>query len=173
MCGSGTLPIEAAWLALWPARPDAQAVRLSGLDGLRRRPVGGAARPGPPRRGQTTAGRPSSAPTSRGDAVAFSTTNARAAGIGHLLKFAVRDVRDFQPPDGPPGVLMCNPPYGERIGEEKEWRGLYRTLGEVFRQRRRGWPGFCVHRQPPPGGSGHDSRRRDATVQRQDPLPTP
>src|SRR5262249_41006335 len=67
---------------------------------------------------------------------------ARSAGIGHLLHFEVRDVRDFRPPDGPPGVVLCNPPYGERLGEEKELRGLYRTLGEVFARRCRGWAAF-------------------------------
>jgi len=78
----------------------------------------------------------------RGDAVAFSQGNARAAGVGHLLHFERRDVRDFRPPDGPPGVLLCNPPYGERIGEEKELRGLYRTLGAVLRERCGGWQAF-------------------------------
>lgn len=46
---------------------------------------------------------------------------------------------DFRPPPGPPGILICNPPYGERIGEEKELRGLYRTIGEVFRAHCPGW----------------------------------
>jgi putative N6-adenine-specific DNA methylase len=36
-------------------------------------------------------------------------------------------------------VLLCNPPYGERLGEEASLRGLYRLLGEVFAQRCRGW----------------------------------
>jgi putative N6-adenine-specific DNA methylase len=78
----------------------------------------------------------------RRDAISFSISNARAAGIGRLAHFAVRDVRDFQPPDGPPGVLVCNPPYGERIGEEKELLPLYRTMGEVFRERCSGWRVF-------------------------------
>jgi putative N6-adenine-specific DNA methylase len=47
-------------------------------------------------------------------------------------------VCSFKPPPGPPGTLICNPPYGERIGEEKDLRALYRTLGEVFR-RCHGW----------------------------------
>jgi putative N6-adenine-specific DNA methylase len=75
----------------------------------------------------------------RGDAVAFAIDNARAAGIGHLLRFHKRGVRDFEPPEGPPGVIVCNPPYGERIGEEKDLRGLYQLLGEVFSRRCRGW----------------------------------
>src|SRR5262249_61036445 len=74
----------------------------------------------------------------RKDAVVFAQTNARAAGIGHLLKFERKDVRDFRPPAGS-GTLICNPPYGERIGEEKELRGLYPTLGEVLRERCSGW----------------------------------
>jgi putative N6-adenine-specific DNA methylase len=75
----------------------------------------------------------------RGDAVAFATRNARAAGIGHLLRFARRDLRDLELPEGPPGVIVCNPPYGERLGEERELVGLYRLLGEVFRERCPGW----------------------------------
>src|SRR5262249_41143280 len=77
----------------------------------------------------------------RGDAISFSETNARAAGVGHLLPFEVKDVANFRPPNGPPGVIVCNPPYGERIGEEKELRSLYRTLGEVFAQCP-GWRAF-------------------------------
>ena len=62
--------------------------------------------------------------------------------MGHLLTFAVRDLVDVRPPDGPPGVLICNPPYGERIGEEKELRRLYRTMGEVLGEHFRGWQAF-------------------------------
>jgi putative N6-adenine-specific DNA methylase len=54
------------------------------------------------------------------------------------LCFERRDVRDLQLPEGPPGVIVCNPPYGERLGEERELVGLYRLLGEVFR-RSAGW----------------------------------
>jgi 23S rRNA (guanine2445-N2)-methyltransferase len=55
-----------------------------------------------------------------------------------MVPFARADVRDFRPPDGTPGTLVCNPPYGERIGDEDELRDLYETLGEVFR-RLPGW----------------------------------
>ncbi len=75
----------------------------------------------------------------RRDAVQFAHGNARAAGIGHLLRFEVKNVHHFEPPAGPPGTILCNPPYGERIGEERELKSLYRTLGEVLRERCRGW----------------------------------
>jgi 23S rRNA G2445 N2-methylase RlmL len=37
---------------------------------------------------------------------------------------------------------VCNPPYGVRIGEEKELRTLYRTLGEVLHEHCSGWSAF-------------------------------
>jgi putative N6-adenine-specific DNA methylase len=37
---------------------------------------------------------------------------------------------------------VCNPPYGERIGEEKELRDLYQTLGQVLQQYCVGWTAF-------------------------------
>ncbi len=40
--------------------------------------------------------------------------------------------------------MVCNPPYGERIGEEKELRTLYRTLGQVLRERCSGWSAFVL-----------------------------
>ncbi|MFM7151482.1 MAG: RNA methyltransferase, partial [Gemmataceae bacterium] len=63
----------------------------------------------------------------------------RDAGIGNPLRFHRKNLRDLQLPEGPPGVLICNPPYGERIGEEKDLIPLYRMLGEVFRERAAGW----------------------------------
>jgi 23S rRNA G2445 N2-methylase RlmL len=36
---------------------------------------------------------------------------------------------------------LCNPPYGERIGDERELRSLYRTMGQVF-GRSAGWRVF-------------------------------
>src|SRR5262249_12023614 len=70
----------------------------------------------------------------RRDAGQCAAPNARTAGLGKLVPFSRADVRDFRPPDGPPGTLLVNPPYGERIGDERGLVDLYRTLGEVFRR---------------------------------------
>jgi putative N6-adenine-specific DNA methylase len=139
LCGSGTLAIEAAWVAL--RRPPGLTRRHFGFMGWPDFDMGlWAELRDEARRG---VGRSLPAPVVgtdlRRDAVQFSATNARAAGIGHLLHFEQRDVRDFQPPEGPPGTLICNPPYGERIGEERELAALYRSLGVVFRTRCPGW----------------------------------
>ena len=51
-------------------------------------------------------------------------------------------MKDASPPDGQPGTIICNPPYGDRIGDEKELVGLYRKLGEVFTAHWSGWRAF-------------------------------
>jgi putative N6-adenine-specific DNA methylase len=148
LCGSGTLPIEAAWIAL--RRPPGLTRKRFGFQGwmdfdiqlwtsLRDEARSGVGRALPA---------PIVASDVRGDAVSFGINNARAAGIGHLLRFHKLDVRDFQPPPGPPGVILCNPPYGERIGEEKNLYGLYRLLGEVFTQRCANWTAFVFTGNP-------------------------
>jgi len=142
MCGSGTLPIEAAWIAL--RRPPGLTRKHFGFQGwmdydvklwagLRDEARRGVLKKLPP---------PVSGSDIRKDAVVFSRGNARAAGIGHLIDFEVCDVSDFQPPAGPSGTIICNPPYGERIGEEKDLKPLYRTLGEVLQKRCSGWTAF-------------------------------
>lgn len=139
MCGSGTFCVEAAWMAL--RRPPGLTRKHFGFMGWMNYDVALWTR----QRDEARSGvgkalaHPILGFDVRRDAVQFARDNARAAGIGNLLRFDVRDVRDFVPPPGPPGVLICNPPYGERLGEEREWAGLYRTLGEVFRARCPGW----------------------------------
>lgn len=147
LCGSGTLPIEAAWLAL--RRPPGLTRKRFGFQGwmdydvelwttLRDEARRGVLRSLP---------LPILGSDERGDAVSFAINNARAAGIGHILRFDKRGVCDFQPP-GPPGVIVCNPPYGERIGEERNLFGLYKLLGEVFSQRCSGWTAFVFTGNP-------------------------
>ncbi|MGH9678174.1 MAG: THUMP domain-containing class I SAM-dependent RNA methyltransferase, partial [Candidatus Acidiferrum sp.] len=112
LCGSGTIPIESAWLAL--RRPPGLTRRRFGFQGWLNYDV----RLWTAVRDEARAGVLRELPSPiigsdiRGDAVAFSIDNARSAGIGHLLRFDKRDVRDFHPPVGSGGVLLCNPPYG-------------------------------------------------------------
>jgi putative N6-adenine-specific DNA methylase len=143
MCGSGTLCIEAAWLAL--KRPPGLTRKRFGFMGWMDFDIKLWTQVRDEARRGVLTRLPAAILGSdqRSDAVSFSLGNARAAGIGHLLKFERRDLADFQPPDGPPGILICNPPYGERIGDEKELRPLYRLLGEVAQKRCEGWT-LCV-----------------------------
>jgi putative N6-adenine-specific DNA methylase len=147
LCGSGTLPIEATWIAL--RRPPGLTRKRFGFQGWMDYDVRlWTELRDEARRGVFKALKaPVAGSDARGDAVSFAQTNARAAGVGHLVHFERKDVRDFTPP-GPAGVILCNPPYGERIGEEKELRGLYETLGDVFRERCAGWRCFVFTGNP-------------------------
>lgn len=139
MCGSGTLGIEAAWLAL--ERPPGLTRRRFGFQGWLDFDIElWTALRDEARRG---VGKQLPAPIlgfdARRDAIQFALGNARAAGVGHLLKFELSELRSFQPPSGPPGWILTNPPYGERIGEERELRSLYEALGQILRERCQGW----------------------------------
>jgi len=138
MCGSGSLAIEAAWIAL--RRPPGLTRKHFGFMGWLDFDVAEWTAIRNEARDQVLKKLPAFVGGSdvRADAVEHARANARAAGIGHLLTFERRDVNDFHPPDGPPGVVICNPPYGERIGDERDLRALYRRMGEVFAERCRG-----------------------------------
>lgn len=142
LCGSGTLCIEAAWIALH--RPPGLTRRHFGFMGWMDFDVALWTGLRDQARQQVLAKLPHAILGSdlRRDAVSFAGGNARAAGIGNLLQFDIRDVHDFRPPEGPPGILLTNPPYGERLGDEKDLRALYRTMGGVFRKNCRGWKVF-------------------------------
>lgn len=59
------------------------------------------------------------------------------------IRFEQRAFEDFALPEGtPPGVLLVNPPYGERLGEEEELKALYKLMGDSFKQKLKGWNCF-------------------------------
>jgi len=135
MCGSGTFVIEAAEIAagLKPGRDrDFAFEELATFDParwemLRKTAAGTEARPwfyGSDRdAGAITAAR----------------ANAARAGVDHLTHFAQAAVSDIAPPEGSPGLVVCNPPYGARIGEKKPLFGLYGALGKALLARFSGW----------------------------------
>jgi putative N6-adenine-specific DNA methylase len=139
MCGSGTFLIEGAWLAT--DRPPGLTRKWFGFMGWLDfdRPLWNAIRD--EARCRLTASLPTPLRGSdvRTDAIQFARQNAKAAGVGHLVTFERQELKAVRPPSEVPGVLICNPPYGERLGEEKELRGLYRSLGEVVGAH---WPGW-------------------------------
>jgi len=73
--------------------------------------------------------------------------NATAAGVAPWIALQVGDCRDFQPPPGP-GVLVCNPPYGERIGEADALEELYADLGAMVKERCSGWTLWLLSGNP-------------------------
>lgn len=72
-------------------------------------------------------------------AIRMSRENAVRAGVEGFTDFVQGDVRDLMPPQGPPGLVIINPPYGTRIGEKRGLNALHAGLGYVLRTRFQGW----------------------------------
>jgi putative N6-adenine-specific DNA methylase len=140
LCGSGTFCVEGAWIA------------LNRAPGLTRnwfafqgwidfdRPLWNAIRDDARRAVHKELSAPIIGSDVHPGALELARANARSAGIGHAIEFLRRDIRAARPPEGSaPGVVICNPPYGERIGEEKEWFGLYAAIGQTVDEHFPGW----------------------------------
>lgn len=135
MCGSGTFVIEAAEMAmgLMPGRARSFAFeKLSNFDVASWDTLKKAA---PVR---DTALRYYGSDRDAG-AIRASTANAERAGVAGITSFQCHAVSDLQRPDGPPGLVMVNPPYGARIGDRKLLFALYGALGKTLTERFRGW----------------------------------
>jgi putative N6-adenine-specific DNA methylase len=131
LCGSGTFCVEAAWLAL--NRPPGLTRKWFALQGWSDfdRELWNAVRDDARAGVRTDLPAPICGSDVHRGALDLARQNAKAAGVGHLVKLDVCDVRAARPPCAEPGIVLVNPPYGERIGEEDEWKPLYRALGET------------------------------------------
>jgi putative N6-adenine-specific DNA methylase len=69
--------------------------------------------------------------------------NAQQCGLADKVKFTQTELSQVEAP-ADSGVIICNPPYGERIGDAKELGDFYKLLGDVFKQRFKGWTAFVL-----------------------------
>lgn len=129
MCGSGTIPIEAALLArgmapgalrrfAFEAWPGHDAARFAELRGRARTPR----RQAPP----------IVARDRNAGAIAAARANAERAGVDDAIHFEVAPLSSAAPPT-PLGLLLTNPPYGARIRGGPDLRDLYASLGKLAR----------------------------------------
>lgn len=65
-------------------------------------------------------------------AVALAEKNAKLAGVADTVKVFRQDARKISA-DGRRGTIVCNPPYGERLGTMGEVEQLYKEIGVRFR----------------------------------------
>ncbi len=144
MCGSGTFLIEAAEIAvdLQPGRSRGFAFeQLASFDQAAFEAL---------KRGAPKATDLKFYGSDRdAGAIKMSRDNADRAGVGPLIDFQTHGAGELQPPEGPPGLVMVNPPYGGRIGNKKLLYPLYGTLGETLKTRFRGWRVGLVTSEPP------------------------
>lgn len=137
MCGSGTFVIEAAELAagLAPGRSRCFAFEhLAGFDPAAWAAMRAAAVSGTGQGGALFMGSDRDA-----GAVRMARANAERAGVAAACRFEMRPVSDLQRPEGPPGLVIVNPPYGARIGERKLLFALHGAFGKVLLDRFAGW----------------------------------
>lgn len=71
--------------------------------------------------------------------IGFAKDNATRAGVHDICHFAPHPLSAIKRPEGPPGLVMVNPPYGARVGKKKDLFALYQSFGDVMRDRFTGW----------------------------------
>ena len=142
MCGSGTLPIEAAMIAAdiapglqrdywgfqgWKGH-DADRWAALLADAKRRREKG--LKKLPIIRGFDASGQ----------VIEIAQDNAAAIGLEDHIEFSQRAIKDCAAaPEGPMGLVVVNPPYGERLGEQENLGSLYKELGDCLKSQYVGW----------------------------------
>ncbi|MGH7786856.1 MAG: THUMP domain-containing class I SAM-dependent RNA methyltransferase [Candidatus Binatia bacterium] len=153
MCGSGTIALEAALIAAdvapglareyfgcigWRGHDPVLWARLRREAEERAR----AARRLPPIHGYDADAR----------AVRAAQAHAVQAGFGGRVHFERRTLAECTPIPGRggaiAGVLVTNPPYGERLGTTEQLGALYAELGDVLRRRFPGWTGWVLSGNP-------------------------
>jgi len=144
MCGSGTFVIEAAEIAMGmnPGRSRSFAFEnLASFD---------------PQAWEEMRAKPPVATDLRfygsdrdAGAIRMSRANAERAGVADVVHFENHAAGELTPPDGPPGLVIVNPPYGGRIGNKKLLYPLYGTLGQTLLTRFKGWRVGLVTSEPP------------------------
>ncbi len=136
MCGSGTFVIEAAERAAGLAPGRARRFAFEDLAGFD--PAAWEAA----RSARTTQAPPQArfAGSDRDQgAVTMSRANAARAGVEPYCTFACHPVTEAAPPEGPPGLVIVNPPYGLRIGAKSPLYGLYAAFGARMKTEFPGW----------------------------------
>ena len=141
LCGSGTLAIEAAWIAGGHA-PGLLRERwgfsgwLGHIPTLWNRLLAEASE-------RWEIGQSRIPPIRASDrdpkAVRVALINAGRAGVANRIRIERCEWASVEPPAGPPGLLIANPPYGERLGDRDELGDLYVQLGDRLKSHFAGW----------------------------------
>lgn len=76
------------------------------------------------------------------DAINVTKINAGFAGVADYLQLNVCDFAATTVPQGKTGVVMFNPEYGERLGDEAELQATYALIGDFMKQQCKGYTGY-------------------------------
>ena len=143
MCGSGTFLIEAAHMSLGDAPGLSREPGEFGFERLRNFDAAlwnGLCRSAAERRAMAPSSLQIWGADIAADAVARTRQNLDYAGVGDLVKVRQGDIVNLAPPAGiADGMLIANPPYGERLGETEELAAFYPRLGDALKKHYAGW----------------------------------
>ena len=142
MCGSGTFLVEAAMMALgWCPGANRRFgfERLQNFDAKLWQAI---------REEATTARAPvRSLPIFGSDrsgaTIQLARENLEQAGLADAVQLKQMNILDGGPPAGA-GILVMNPPYGERLERPEELAGFYPKLGDALKQRYSGWTAYIL-----------------------------
>ena len=141
MCGSGTLAIEATMIVLNRApgllRSNLGFMHLKGFSQSSWRILRSRVKAEEKDR---LRGRIIATDISQ-QAVDSARKNAMTAGVDRFMEFGVCDFSNTPVPDGG-GMVILNPEYGERMGEEEELRKIYKGIGDFFKKSCQGYTGY-------------------------------
>src|SRR5450830_378905 len=142
MCGSGTFLLEAAMIALDIAPGSGRSFgfeKLKNFDEAAWQKLKQQARAkAKPVKFQKIYGSDSDL-----RAVRVSKQNLEEAGLLEAVQLSKVDFTEVVPPHGE-GVLVANPPYGIRIGEDEELAALYPKMGEALKRKFSGWNAYFL-----------------------------
>ena len=74
-------------------------------------------------------------------AIEIAKSNAKTAGVEHLITFEIGDFATTTIPEGN-GVIMFNPEYGERLGVHTKLEATYKRIGDFMKQECKGYRGY-------------------------------
>ncbi|HET9845007.1 MAG TPA: THUMP domain-containing protein [Nitrospira sp.] len=142
MCGSGTIPLEAALIARHSAPGFGRSFafeHLRNYDAIQWADARKAAQSA-----RRTKVRPVIyASDHNAAAIKMAACTFQAASVESDIQLRHSDVLSIDPP-GPQGLIVINPPYGMRLGDATELRAFYPQLGDWLKQRFVGWRAYVL-----------------------------
>ena len=142
MCGGGTFLVEAAMMALDAAPGVNRAFGFEKLENFKPR-TWSALRDGARARRKPAQPLPIHGSDKSGNILALARENILAAGLSEAVQLKQMDILDGGPPAGT-GILVMNPPYGERLADLDELAAFYPKLGDALKQRYAGWTAYIL-----------------------------
>ncbi len=76
-------------------------------------------------------------------AIAMTQVNAKSAGVDHVIELSRQPVAMVEPPVEK-GLIVMNPPYGIRIGDEDNVRDVYRDISFTLKHKFKGWDAWIL-----------------------------